>query len=362
MAALKDLALDDSRKVAHAAAEALKTHDEEAGRIEVGPLPKAPAAEEKALDHESPETPDDRAGGHSSDIFISYAHEDRDKARALANVLVARGWKVWWDRKIAPGEAFDEVIGGAQTLQVRHRVVVGSFSHAVGENNPQGGQAGSVPVLILTANVGVRNRGAESAAWKAAGDHPEFESVLDRIQALSPIPDERLARSAVEGARREFAAGRRQPALASLEAFHPNHALVTRALAELREQAERIERDRAETVRQQAEAADRQRAIVAEETRIEGLLVGLDLDAAERALVSADETFDRPAEFLPCERLDILRRWANTTSRPAAGRRARAFATDVTREAGEPGAVSSSPSPRHSGADRAASAGRTNRG
>ena len=50
------------------------------------------------------------ASAHSSDIFISYAHEDRDKARALANVLVARGWKVWWDRKIAPGEAFDVVI------------------------------------------------------------------------------------------------------------------------------------------------------------------------------------------------------------------------------------------------------------
>jgi hypothetical protein len=171
-----------------------------------------------------------------------------------------------------------------------------------------------VPILIDAVETPLEFENLQAAdltGWKAAGDHPEFEAVFDRIQALSPIPDERLARSAVEDARREFAAGRRQPALASLEAFRPNHALVTRALAELRGEAERIDRDRAEAVRQQAEAADRQRAIVAEETRIEGLLVGLDLDAAERALASADETFERPAEFRALhERLDILRQQA----------------------------------------------------
>jgi hypothetical protein len=45
-----------------------------------------------------------------SDIFISYASPDRDKARALAGVLDAKGWSVWWDRTIPPGKEFDEVI------------------------------------------------------------------------------------------------------------------------------------------------------------------------------------------------------------------------------------------------------------
>ena len=45
-----------------------------------------------------------------SDIFISYASEDREKARELAEALSRRGWSVWWDRKIPLGKSFDEVI------------------------------------------------------------------------------------------------------------------------------------------------------------------------------------------------------------------------------------------------------------
>jgi len=45
-----------------------------------------------------------------SDIFISYASGDRDKARTLAEFLRANGWSVWWDRAIPPGREFDEVI------------------------------------------------------------------------------------------------------------------------------------------------------------------------------------------------------------------------------------------------------------
>jgi hypothetical protein len=45
-----------------------------------------------------------------SDIFISYAREDRDKAKLLADGLVNQGWSVWWDRRIVPGKLFDRVI------------------------------------------------------------------------------------------------------------------------------------------------------------------------------------------------------------------------------------------------------------
>src|SRR5262249_55664973 len=96
--ALKALSLDDSRKVANAAAHVLTTHDAETGR----PTDPAPRVE--------PAAAETRDAARPSDIFISYAHEDHAKARALANVLAARGWKVWWDRKIAPGEAYDVVI------------------------------------------------------------------------------------------------------------------------------------------------------------------------------------------------------------------------------------------------------------
>lgn len=45
-----------------------------------------------------------------SDIFISYAKEDRERARALAEALEQLGWSVWWDRIIPTGQVFADVI------------------------------------------------------------------------------------------------------------------------------------------------------------------------------------------------------------------------------------------------------------
>ena len=45
-----------------------------------------------------------------SDIFISYAREDLDRARRLASALESRGWSVWWDRRIVAGQTFDQAI------------------------------------------------------------------------------------------------------------------------------------------------------------------------------------------------------------------------------------------------------------
>ncbi len=48
-----------------------------------------------------------------SDIFISYSSKDRTKTRALVKVLESKGWSVWWDKNIPPGERFIKAINEA---------------------------------------------------------------------------------------------------------------------------------------------------------------------------------------------------------------------------------------------------------
>lgn len=43
-------------------------------------------------------------------IFLSYASEDRESAEKLVRIFVARGWDVWWDRQLLPGQVFDAEI------------------------------------------------------------------------------------------------------------------------------------------------------------------------------------------------------------------------------------------------------------
>lgn len=57
-----------------------------------------------------------------SQIFISYAKEDRSTAKMLAETLEQKGYSVWWDRKIPPGRTFDEVI--EENLDAAECVVV----------------------------------------------------------------------------------------------------------------------------------------------------------------------------------------------------------------------------------------------
>src|SRR5512132_4023585 len=47
-----------------------------------------------------------------ADIFLSYAQEDLNFAEKLAKALEKRGWSVWWDRSLAAGDHFSEVIAG----------------------------------------------------------------------------------------------------------------------------------------------------------------------------------------------------------------------------------------------------------
>jgi hypothetical protein len=57
-----------------------------------------------------------------SDVFISYARQDRSLAQALAKDLEGRGYRVWWDAELVGSDNFQEVI--LETLRRAKAAVV----------------------------------------------------------------------------------------------------------------------------------------------------------------------------------------------------------------------------------------------
>jgi TolB-like protein len=57
-----------------------------------------------------------------SDIFVSYAHEDKAKVRRLVKMFEAQGWSVWWDDLIDVGVKYaarlDEALAGSRCVVV----------------------------------------------------------------------------------------------------------------------------------------------------------------------------------------------------------------------------------------------------
>jgi hypothetical protein len=45
-----------------------------------------------------------------SDIFLSYANDDHDRVERVVQALEHRGWSVFWDRHVTPGQKWEEVL------------------------------------------------------------------------------------------------------------------------------------------------------------------------------------------------------------------------------------------------------------
>ena len=125
-----------------------------------------------------------------SDIFISYAREDRDKARTLAELFQQQDWSVWWDRSIPPGRSFDEVI--EEALSAAKCVVVLWSKNSASSDWVKGEAAEGlrrkvlVPVRIDSANVPLEFRRLQTvdlSDWKGDAGHPELGGFLEAVAA-----------------------------------------------------------------------------------------------------------------------------------------------------------------------------------
>ncbi len=123
-----------------------------------------------------------------SDIFISYASEDRSQAKTLAESLDAQGWSVWWDRTLLPGKEFDEVI--EHELDASRCVIVlwsekSVTSRWVRAEAREGLDKNKlIPVFLDEVKVPLVFRGtqgADLADWSGEPDSPAFQQLVDAV-------------------------------------------------------------------------------------------------------------------------------------------------------------------------------------
>lgn len=126
-----------------------------------------------------------------SDIFVSYAREDRSKAQDIAEALQDQGWTVWWDRNIPPGKTFDEVISKA--LNTAKCVIVlwseaSARSDWVKEEANEGARRHIlVPVLIEDVEIPLGFRRIHSAmlvGWTKHSETSEFNQFLQAVAGI----------------------------------------------------------------------------------------------------------------------------------------------------------------------------------
>ena len=132
-----------------------------------------------------------------SDIFLSYAAEDRATAERLAHELSARGWSVWWDRHIPLGRPFDDEIERA-LAQARCAIVL--WSHASVESDWVKSEATEarerrvlLPVVVEDVRPPLEFRRLQTGrliGWPSDGRHEGFERLIGEVDRMLARPGE----------------------------------------------------------------------------------------------------------------------------------------------------------------------------
>ena len=124
-----------------------------------------------------------------SDIFLSYAKEDRERARKLGEALAATGWTVFWDRDIPVGSTWESVVE-RQLERVKALVVLWSRASVESEwvqieANEAADRRMLVPVFIEEVRPPLRFRrlhGADLTEW--APPYEESPQVTAMVSAV----------------------------------------------------------------------------------------------------------------------------------------------------------------------------------
>jgi len=130
-----------------------------------------------------------------SDIFISYAREDRDRAERLARIFEQQNWGVWWDKVIPPGKKYADVIG-EELASAKAVIVLWSRTSVASDWVKDEAQEGAnrgvlVPVLVerVSPPYGFRQvQTADLTDWDGSASHTELQSLVRGVGGLISKP------------------------------------------------------------------------------------------------------------------------------------------------------------------------------
>ena len=124
-----------------------------------------------------------------SDVFISYAKEDREAAQRVASALEQFGWSVFWDRKTPPGKTWEQVL--EEQLETTKCVVVlwskASVDRHWVRSEASTGRERGVLVPATIENVEKipyefrRIQAADLTGWDGSHSYPEFATFSKAI-------------------------------------------------------------------------------------------------------------------------------------------------------------------------------------
>jgi len=126
-----------------------------------------------------------------SDIFISYAREDLERTRQLANVLGSLGWKVFIDRRIPAGKTWADYIG-KELEEAKCVIVIWSKASLVSrfvklEANNALAKGKLIPVLIEDVSPPFEFsdlHAADLSKWDGDKNSEEFRNLVTDIESL----------------------------------------------------------------------------------------------------------------------------------------------------------------------------------
>jgi adenylate cyclase len=139
-----------------------------------------------------------------ADVFVSYARSDKARVAPLVAAIEAKGWSVWWDPEITPGQQFDdqieaEIDAAKAVLVIWTPTSVGS-RWVRGEAREAAERGILVPVRFEHARLPMDVRAIHTTdidGWGEDGESPQAQEVLRALAAM--IVRTQAAKSAKAG-------------------------------------------------------------------------------------------------------------------------------------------------------------------